>query len=387
MAERQIAETFPPGDFIREELEARGWSQDDLANVLGCSLRLVNEVIAGKRGLTPETAAGLGEAFGTGAQVWLNLESAYRLSRLGPTGDAVARRARLYGKAPIKELLKRHWIEPSESLDVLEHRVMGFFGLPSLDEEIRPLAHAARKAAPYTVPMTPAQCAWLLRVRQLARALTVARFSKESLDRLREVLSELRGDAADIPRIPRLLADAGVRMVIVEPLAGTKIDGACVWLDPRSPVVAISSRFDRIDWFWFTLMHELAHVGQGPSAGDGAQIDMNLVGADADLTEGKPPLEREADEAAAAFLVPSKDLEHFIIRTRPLYSRAKIEGFARRIRVHTGLVVGQLQRRSEIPYSHSRDALVKVRHLITQTALTDGWDRPLPASLGQESRS
>jgi HTH-type transcriptional regulator/antitoxin HigA len=47
VADRQIAETFPPGDFIREELEARGWTQDDLAQVLGCSLRLVNEVIAG----------------------------------------------------------------------------------------------------------------------------------------------------------------------------------------------------------------------------------------------------------------------------------------------------------------------------------------------------
>lgn len=55
MTERTPIESFPPGELIREELEERGW--------------------------TPETARALGEAFGTSATIWMNLESAYRLSR------------------------------------------------------------------------------------------------------------------------------------------------------------------------------------------------------------------------------------------------------------------------------------------------------------------
>jgi len=76
--ERTPAEVFPPGEFIREEIEARGWSQVELAEILGWPPRLVSELIAGKRAITPETAKGLGEAFSTGAQFWMNLESSYR---------------------------------------------------------------------------------------------------------------------------------------------------------------------------------------------------------------------------------------------------------------------------------------------------------------------
>ena len=72
------AEAYAPGAFIQDELKARGWTQHDLAEIMGRSDRLVRELIAGKRALTPETAQRLGQAFGTGAQLWINLESAYR---------------------------------------------------------------------------------------------------------------------------------------------------------------------------------------------------------------------------------------------------------------------------------------------------------------------
>jgi HTH-type transcriptional regulator/antitoxin HigA len=47
--------------------------------------------------------------------------------------------------------------------------------------------------------------------------------------------------------------------------------------------------------------------------------------------------------------------------------------FAQKHGVHPGIVVGQLQRRKEITYAHSRRMLVRVRGLITPSALTDGW--------------
>ena len=82
MSQRMPVEVFPPGDFIREELEERGWTQEVLAEVLGTSLRLVNEIITGRRAITPATARALGEAFDTGPTVWMNLESVYRLSQV-----------------------------------------------------------------------------------------------------------------------------------------------------------------------------------------------------------------------------------------------------------------------------------------------------------------
>ena len=81
MNSRVPAEVFAPGEYLREELEARGWSQQELADILDRPPRLVNELIAGKRAITPETARGLSDAFGTSAEYWMNLESQYQLSQ------------------------------------------------------------------------------------------------------------------------------------------------------------------------------------------------------------------------------------------------------------------------------------------------------------------
>ena len=98
MAKRTVrlapAAVFPPGDFIREELSARGWTQADLARVLGRPLQSVNQIVNGRKRITEQTAAELAEAFGTSAELWLNLETAYRLSRVKPVDPDIARRAK-----------------------------------------------------------------------------------------------------------------------------------------------------------------------------------------------------------------------------------------------------------------------------------------------------
>ena len=112
MPNRTPAEVFAPGEFIREELEARGWTQGDLAQIMGRPLRLVNELIAGKKQITPDTARGLAKAFGDDdALYWMNLDSAYRLSQTKPVDESVGRRAKLYSLFPVRELMKRNWIK------------------------------------------------------------------------------------------------------------------------------------------------------------------------------------------------------------------------------------------------------------------------------------
>jgi HTH-type transcriptional regulator/antitoxin HigA len=87
------AEVFPPGDFIREELEARGWTQADLAAILGRPVQVVNAIINAKKAVTPRTAIELGAAFGTSPELWINLETSYRLRVAGPPDPAIAQRA------------------------------------------------------------------------------------------------------------------------------------------------------------------------------------------------------------------------------------------------------------------------------------------------------
>jgi len=79
MRHRIPAEVFPPGEFLREELAARGWTQAELAALIRRPLRSINEIINGKKVITAETAIGLGDAFETSAEYWMSLESVYQL--------------------------------------------------------------------------------------------------------------------------------------------------------------------------------------------------------------------------------------------------------------------------------------------------------------------
>ena len=371
MTDKVPAERFPPGYFIKEEMEARGWTQGDLAEITGIDRAGLNLVINGKRQITPETAAAIGEAFGTGAKLWLNLESSYRLWKQRPDVSDVARRARLWEMAPMKEMLRRGWIERSENVEVLEKRVCEFFEINSLNQMPK-FYQAARKSTDYSA-LTPAQCAWLFRARRLSRAIQVVTFSDT---RLKDVLSQilvLRSHVEDVRQVPVVLARAGIRLVVLEQLAGTKIDGACFWLSKSEPVIALSLRYDRIDFFWHTLVHELRHVMNHDGLRQRQAVDIRLVGADARPPTEKPQHEREIDEFASNALVERAALEDFISRTRPLYSKLKIMKFAALHGVHAGIVVGQLQFRNEIHYSHSREMLVPVKEALTSSALTEGW--------------
>lgn len=371
MSERIAADGFPPGEFISEELEERGWSQADLAEILGKTPATVNQIIKVKRRITPEVAEGLSAAFGTTAEYWTNLETAYQywLLRRGQLRPTVSqRKATIMTLAPYRELIRRGWIEGSNNIDVLEENVLTFLDLNALDDELPVIRHAARKSADYD-EVSSGLRAWLSRARLVAQAAQVQPFSE---DRLKDGLVQLkafRRDRDDVRLIPSLLADAGVRLVVIEHLAGTKVDGASLWLDDSSPVIVLSLRYDRIDSFWHTLMHEIGHI----LTGDGEIVDSNLVGDDATAWDNKPAAEQKADAYAVEFLVPQDDLQRFINNHSPLYFDKDIMGFALLHAVHPGIVVGQLQHGAEIKYHQFRPMLEKVRHIITDSALTDGW--------------
>jgi HTH-type transcriptional regulator/antitoxin HigA len=341
--------------------------------VLGRPGRLVSELIAGKRAITPETAKGLGQAFGTGAQFWLNMESSYQLSKVkGDGSNAVARRAKLYEMAPVKEMTRRFWIQQTDNIDVLEKSVCSFYGKPSLDAPMPRLAHAARKGSSYE-ELTAPEAAWLCRVRQLAKAMEVGGFSEIAFAAVFNQLKTMLRDADAVRQVPAVLASAGVRFLIVETLPSTRIDGVCLWLNPDSPVIALSLRYDRIDAFWHTLLHECAHVKYKDGLTGDVYLDVDLVGDEADSYAAKPEAEQKADEFAAGFSIPRAELDGFIARVRPLFSKTRIQGFAAKLNIHPGLVVGQLQHRKLIPYSHSREMLARIRHVLTEVALTDGF--------------
>ena len=368
MNARVPAEVFAPGEYLAEELEARGWSQTELAEILGRPHRVVNEIIAGKRAITPETAKGLSAAFGTSAEFWMNLETAYQLSKANIEEKTVSRRARLYGMFPVKELIRRKWIEASENIEVLEQRFLEFYEMPSMDAKPR-FAHAARQTK-YDTPASMLKLAWLNRAKLVARTVKVSKYSEKALRDAIPALRALIENKEGIEKVSGILASVGVRFVIVEHLPNSKMDGACFW--NGMPVIALSLRFDRVDNFWFNLFHEIDHVLHGEGKDEPIY---ELIDQDA---EGLPPNEVRANDAAAAHCIPPDEMEGFVARVNPLFTKQAVIGFAARIHIHPGIIVGQLQRRKLIPYSFHREMLEKIKPIVTATVVTDGFGNTIP---------
>ena len=357
-------ELFPPGEYIRDELDARNWTQEDLAEIIGRPTKTVSQILTGQKAITARTAQELAAAFGTSAELWLNLQSAYDLARDEREQEEVRHRAQLYDYAPITHMIRRKWVPQCESASELETAVLSFFEVSSLDETPE-IAAAARKSTSYN-ETTPAQKAWLFRVKHLAETMQVKKFSQAKAESLLGKLHSLTVSPQEIRKVPVVLSDMGIRLVVVESLPRSKIDGAALWLNSRSPVIAISLRYDRIDWFWHTLSHELSHVLNN----DGTAVDVDLTESTGKQLD---EIEKRANQESCDFLIPPEKMESFISRLRPRFSKNRIIQFANLHQIHPGIIVGQLQFRKEIKYTHSREMLVSVKDVVMESSLVDGW--------------
>ena len=369
---RLFDEPRSPGEAIKTALQERGWSQEEFAAIAGKSREAISAVINGKSRVTPNMAVRLAAALGDEPGYWMRLDASYQLALLDHDAPEVERRARVFTMAPIREMQRRGWISQTKDLERLERELRSFFQIKSLEEEPR-LIVATRKAS--QKKLTPAERAWCFRARQMAEAIPMSRpFDSDRLSGATAELRKLATHAKEARRLARVLEKYGVRFVVVEPLSGAKIDGAAFWLDDlQSPVIAVSIRYNRIDAFWFTVMHEWSHI----SNGDALSVDTNLVRDPEDIEDqsvlvGDTTEERANDEAADA-LIPNTELESFVRRLGPLYPRQRIIQFAHRVKIHPGIVVGQLQHRRELGYSSYRGLLVKIRAVVIETSLTDGW--------------
>jgi HTH-type transcriptional regulator / antitoxin HigA len=139
----------------------------------------LNTILSGKRGISPDMARALGDAFDVPAEFFLNLQQAFDLSRAEQPDPGVAIRTKMQNYYPVREMIKRGWIEQSDPT-MLELQLTRFFHANNTDE-IPYMAHAAKKSRYEELEIPPAQLAWLSRVRQIAESISVPQYSKRNL--------------------------------------------------------------------------------------------------------------------------------------------------------------------------------------------------------------
>jgi HTH-type transcriptional regulator/antitoxin HigA len=369
-----------PGQLIEELLETRGWSKRILSVILGETDSSINKLVSGKQIVKADMALALGEVFGVAPERFLELQKSYELAQARivakPDPDR-AIRAHLYGGLPVSEMISRGWLRAENMRDpIVGREIARFFGVSSIND-IEILPHAAKKTD-VVGPVSPAQLAWLYRVRQIANEVLVPRYSATALASAIPKLRLLLNAPENARHVPRILADCGIRFVIVESIGNAKVDGACFWLkDGAAPVVGMSFRFDRLDNFWFVLRHELEHVllGHGRAA---AMLDAELEGERAGSGVGVSEEERVANAAAADFCVPQDKLRRFVAVKGPFYPERDMLGFAKSIRVHPGIVAGQIRHATGRYELYAKYAMTKARSTVAPTATVDGWGDVVP---------
>lgn len=375
MASLNTVAIDPPGAFIKIELEARGWSQRDLAFILGQAEQQLNPLLSGKRAITPDMARLLGDAFDAAPQFFLNLQAQYDLQNAKEPDPAVKTRAELQSLYPVRDMIRRGWIRDGES-SLLQLQMDRFFEVAN-DQQAGTIAFAAKRTHYEETP--PHQLAWVFRVRQLAGNMSVEAFSPDKLRGLLPKLRSLMVDPEAVGSVPALLADCGVRFVVVEVLPNAKIDGVCTWLDDKSPVIGMSTLYDRLDNFWFVLRHEIEHILEGHGKRSIGMVD-HLSGEGSSDEKNQSDEERVANIAAADFCVPHQKMDSFYARKHPYFSERDVIGFASLMGVHPGIVVGQLQKRMK-RYDYLRKYQVPVRRYVVTSAVTDGWGHVAEAHL------
>jgi HTH-type transcriptional regulator/antitoxin HigA len=349
----------PPGDVLKDEIKARDWTQGDFAEIIGRPLQAVNEILMGKKAITPETAVLFSRALGTTPEFWLNLESAYRLDLLHEEErepDHVTRKAKLYSKAPVKELIRRRWIKAGKTPEQLEAEVCTFLGISSLDEE---LAIAANfKKSDKGIIDTPSLIAWVRKAEIEAQKLSCKPFDSAKLNDALPELIRRSAEGKAMAEIPDRLRGLGIRLVFVPHLPQTRVDGAAFWLDKKSPVVALSLRMDRADNFWFTLIHELVHIRDDSRGGAAGYLDNDI------MQEPQNPNEKQVNQKTRDLLIPPTQFRNFMIKNKPYFSRSVVLSFARDMGIHPAIVVGRLHYEEALPYTHLRNVMGKVRLLL-----------------------
>ena len=320
-----------PIEAIKFRMEQGGLKQADLVPFIGNKSK-VSEVLNRKRPLSLAMIRALHEGLGIPARVLIKEPG----KTLSPVYEGVDWQA-----FPLAEMIKRQWFPgfKGRAPDLCERaeEILGPLLFPG-GQDCRELDMAARQRVRHGSTLDDhALWAWQARVRQLAESLALGPYDAAGMtpDLIRSVVSLSRLSDGPV-QARRLLAESGVGMVVLHYLPGTHLDGAALLRSDGRPVVASTLRHDRLDNFWFTLAHELAHVVLHLSKGDDATFMDDL--------EAKPTgntKEREADELAKECLIPLTLWKHAGMPA--VATDTAIRDLAVRTRVHPAIVAGRIR--------------------------------------------
>lgn len=305
-----------PGEFLEEILEEYNLSQIELAERIGISPKVINEIIRGKNPITRPTAFKLSKIFPMSADYWVNLQQSYENDKARiEEKERIEKEVSVYlprFKETYKELTilgisygisGLRWVRQNYSGIAFE--LQKFFAVDSLayvEKETKQVAFRRYKRNnlnPYTL------AAWLRIGEIKAQKTEVVAFNEEKLKNNLSVLRNLSRESHEVylPKIEELLAEYGIVVAYMPHMKKTHTQGASKWVTPNKVLLMLNAHKRDEGKFWFNLFHEIGHILLHSKK----EFFVDVEGED--VSE----VEKEADNFAQKWLIPDfrNTLEEF----------------------------------------------------------------------------
>lgn len=325
---RVFPETLPdPIDAIRFRMEQAGLKPTDLIPYIGSRSR-VSEILSGKRQLTLEMVRSLEAGLGIPAKVLI------RKPDLGEDPEYQNWDNRLVAEMEVRGYFGNASLKKYSKVELLKN----FFSPINSPAQ---LVGMSRKSNYRSSPLTDkrALAAWATCVFKKAKKVRTSKNYKHGTIDLKfmQKLAKLSVKDNDPILAQEYLKKHGIILVIERHFSKTYLDGAAILINKDNPVIGLTLRYDRLDNFWFTLMHELAHIAQHYNSNISLFYDEIEGIKTIDLDEK----EREADALAEEALLPKAKWEVSPARLVP--SSMAANSLAQELGVHVAIVAGQIR--------------------------------------------
>ncbi len=322
-----------PIDAIKFRMEQLGLGQKDMVPFIGTKSK-VSEVLNGKRTLTLAMMRSLNKGLGISAEVLLKEPGANFPSEIQDME---------WYRFPVVEMAKRRWIPDVDDLKAKAEELIRDSISQAGGLKIVPTVFSRQgRRGRYNPKMDLyALTAWCIRVLSLARKNPLrTKYIKGSI-KMRTLQEVARLSYFDNGPLlaSEYLEKHGIHLIVVSHLPKTYLDGAAILLPDETPVIGLTLRYDRIDNFWFCLLHELAHISKHLSESEWIIVDdFDLRGKD---VEGEDIIEKEADEMTRDGLIPKKVWDR-----NPIEGKAtteKVYSLAAKLKIHPAIIAGRIR--------------------------------------------
>lgn len=348
------------GEQILFELEFRNWNQATFAEAMDISEKHASKLINNQVQLSIDLAIKLEKLFEVPAKMWLSIDNEYRLSKQENNQlSCMELRGKLYSRFPIKNMKDLNWLDIKTSkTEELNKAIIDFIGTDDIDSffENTPLKIAARSSEKYKDKFNiDFAKVWYRKAMLESNSLILPKYSHKNLELLMERMTGFTTTESGIELFIKELNNCGVGFLVLPHLSHTYLDGASFY-NQDNPIIVYTARHDRLDNFWFTVLHEVGHIVKG-------HLDKERPILDSDNFKDKSESEKEADTFANK--VMRLDEVKQATQSYNRVSKIKLEEVLEEFNfLHPSIIIGALQHARKISYRSYNDYKVKVKHLL-----------------------